>query len=1042
MKSDLSRNKWKAYAALLLCAGLIAGHPLVMRAESNGQSVQTVQQQQIRVKGTVNDTMGPIIGASVVEKGNISNGTITDIDGNFVLSVKPDAILVISYIGYQSQEIQAVPGKVISIVLKEDSEMLDEVVVVGYGTAKKSDLTGSVVRADIKALENSPSVNIFQGLKGVVPGLNIGTSTTAGGNPEISIRGRNSISGTTGPLIVLDGIIYRGEITDINPSDIESIDVLKDVSSAAIYGSQAANGVLMITTKNAKGMSKPIIEYSGSFSFQSLINHDLKRLDKDGFLNQLADLKIGESRMGDDLLQRNPNFDPTLSFRDENIAGGYLNGTNVDWEGLLTESVPYIQNHSLSVRGKGDLSSYFLSFGFTDQKNLVVNDTYKRYNIRVNLDTEITKWLKVGTQSFFTLSDFSGVAPSFSNVIGMPVFVSPYKEDGKTLKEQNYMGNVNPLLAIQNPNTDKRYLLNGTFYADVKLPVKGLSYRVNYSNAMTFYRNYKFEPYANSQLGQGYKKNSHQSEWTLDHILTYKNDFGKHSVNATFVYGVEKRSYETTTATGYNFTNKSLGYDYMEAAQSDLNKITSEAWEEASLYNMLRLGYTFDGKYMFTGTIRRDGFSGFGKNNKFGYFPTAAIAWRINEESFLKDKQNWIDNLKLRLSYGMSGNRTTGRYSTMAHMSTKLPFSTSGSESPGGYVFGDGATGQLTQVVSKMSNLDLSWETTTAFNVGVDFSVLNARLFGNFEFYVSNTKDLLYDINIPNMNGMFSSTVPTNIGKLKNVGYEFSITGVPVRTKDFEWSVTGNFSLNKNKVVSILGIDADGDGREDDLVSSKIFMNKPYGVVYDYNIIGMWQVEDYNKGIIPSGFTYGTYKIEDIDKDGKYTADMDRKILGYTDPLYRFSIQNDFKYKNFNLKVFINAVQGGSDHYLGQPASGIPTPDNLSTWSFYKFDYWTPENPDAKYRQLGTYTEALGAGFSPYVSRSFIRLQELSLSYNLPQDWLKKIFISRAKVYISATNLFTITSWDGWDPEIGMGLTYNTNYPTQKNYTIGVNFEF
>ena len=218
MKSDLSRNKWKAYAALLLCAGLIAGHPLVMRAESNGQSVQTVQQQQIRVKGTVNDTMGPIIGASVVEKGNISNGTITDIDGNFVLSVKPDAILVISYIGYQSQEIQAVPGKVISIVLKEDSEMLDEVVVVGYGTAKKSDLTGSVVRADIKALENSPSVNIFQGLKGVVPGLNIGTSTTAGGNPEISIRGRNSISGTTGPLIVLDGIIYRGEITDINPT--------------------------------------------------------------------------------------------------------------------------------------------------------------------------------------------------------------------------------------------------------------------------------------------------------------------------------------------------------------------------------------------------------------------------------------------------------------------------------------------------------------------------------------------------------------------------------------------------------------------------------------------------------------------------------------------------------------------------------------------------------------------------------------------------------------------------------------------------------
>jgi len=1044
MKSVSFKVNRKALTAFIFSVGFITCHPFAAMATGFESDVSVVQQQS-NVVGVVKDESGePVIGASISEKGT-TNGVITDLDGNFSLNVQSGAVLVVTYIGYKQQEVKVVPGKRLDIVLVEDAKALEEVVVIGYGTAKKSDLTGAVVRADLQTLENSPNVNIFQSLKGVVPGLNIGTSTTAGGNPEISIRGRNSISGTTSPLIVMDGIIYRGDITDINPSDIESIDVLKDASSAAIYGSQAANGVLMITTKSVKGMSKPIIEYSGSFSFQQLINSDMKRLNKDGFLNQLADLKISESRMGDDLLQRNPDFDPTLSFRDENIIKGYLNGTDVDWWDLLSEPTPYIQNHSVSVRGKSELSSYFLSFGFTDQKNLVKNDTYQRYNIRVNLDTKITKWLKVGTQSFFTISDFTGVAPSFSDLVSIPVFVSPYKDDGVTLEEQYYLGNVNPLLVADNPNEDKRYLLNGNFYADITLPLEGLTYRVNYSNAFTSYKDFKFEPYANGQLGQGYKKNTSQNDWTLDHILTYKNDFGKHAVNATFVYGVEKRTYETTSSTGYNFSNKSLGYNNMSAAQKDLNTITSAAWKETSLYSMLRLGYTFDNKYIFTGTVRRDGFSGFGENNKFGYFPTAAAAWRISEEQFLKDKLSWLDNLKLRMSYGISGNRTAGRYATMARMSNRIPFSTSNDSKnypSGGYVYGDGATGQLSQAVSQMANADLSWETTTAFNFGLDFSLLNSRLYGNYEFYVSNTKDLLYDINIPNMNGMFSSTIPTNIGKLRNIGHEFSITGIPVQTKDFEWSVTGNFSLNKNKVVSILGLDTDGDGKEDDLVSSKIFIGEPYGVVYDYNIIGMWQVADYNAGIIPNGYTYGTYKIEDVDGDGNYTADKDRKILGYTDPLYRFSIQNNLRYKDFSLNIFINSVQGGSNHYMDRPAKNLPIPDHLSINSYYKFDYWTPENPNAKYRQLGYYTEALGSGFSPYVSRSFIRLQELSLSYNIPKSLLKKIDINRAKVYVSATNLFTITSWDGWDPETGNGLTYGGGYPPLKNYTIGLNFEF
>lgn len=997
--------------------------------------------QSITINGIVKDSTGEgIIGANVLQKGT-TNGTVTDLDGNFTLTV-PDknAVLVFSFLGYVSQEVIVGNQTTLNIILKEDTQNLDEVIVIGYGTAKKSDLTGAVTRADMSALEKSPNVNVLQGLKGVVPGLNIGVATKAGDSPTVSIRGRNSISGSTEPLVVLDGVIYRGNISDINPSDIESIDVLKDASSTAIYGSQAANGVLMITTKTAKNYSKPIFEYNGTFTLQGLINNDMKRLDREGFATQIADIMLENSRMGNDLSQRNPDFNPTDYFKDEAVIKGYNEGLNTDWWNLLTEDVPYIQNHNVSVRGKTEMNSYFISFGFTDQKNLVINDTYKRYNVRINLDSKITDWLKIGTSSYFNVSNFSGENTSFGNLFSIPACTTPYEDDGVTLKTNPITGTINPLLKIHDPNKDIRYNLSGNVYADVTIPwIKGLSYRINYANNWTIYHYYAFDPYANTLLGQAEKKHTNQNEWTLDNILTYQNRFGKHSVNATFVYGVEKRTYEATDAIANTFNDKTLGYNNMGMGQADLNTISSNAWKETSLYNMLRLVYTFNDRYIFTGTIRRDGFSGFSEGNKFGYFPSIAGAWRLSEENFIKNNLKWIDNLKLRLSYGTSGNRTSGRYATMAQMQNTNNFETSST----GYVFGDGGTAGLMQLMKTLPNPDLKWETTKSVNIGLDFSVLNGRLFGNYEYYVSNTTDLLYDIEIPNINGMVTNSVPTNIGKLQNMGHEFSITGIPVTNKDFEWSITANFSLNRNKVKTILGIDANGDGKEDDLIASNIFINQPLNTIYDYNIIGMWQMEDYLNGIIPNGFTYGTYKIEDINQDGSYTAEKDRKIIGCEDPLYRFSIQNNFRYKDFELNIFINSVQGGKNHYLGQPLADLSIPDHLKSNSFMKFDYWTPENPNAKYRQLGFYTASLGEGFSPYVSRSFIRLQELSLAYNVPQRFLKKIHVNRAKVFVSASNLFTITNWDGWDPEAGQGVTYDLDgYPTMKSYTLGLNFEF
>jgi len=990
------------------------------------------QPGRIRGKVISGTDQEPLIGVSVSVKGT-TNGAITDLEGNFSLSAGPDAVLVVTYIGYETQEITVGRRQFIDITLKEDFKQLDEVVVIGYGTARKSDVTGAVARADLSVLENSPNVNVLQTLKGVVPGLNIGVATTAGGDPDISIRGRNSISGTQSPLIVLDGIIYRGAFTDINPNDIGSIDVLKDASSAAIYGSQGANGVILITTKSNARLSKPIIEYSGQISTQSLINSDLRPLDAEGYIQILKDCFIEESRTGTDLLQENPNFDVTLKFRDPSATEGYMLGVNTDWWGLLSNSNPYIQNHNLSVRGKGDRSSYFMSFGYTDQQNMVINDTYKRYSFRINLDTDITNWLKIGTQSYYNISDFSGANVSFSSLGQVPAIISPYDADGN-IKELYYLGQVNPMLTQNNPNEDVRNTISGSFFADVQIPwVKGLSYRANYSRNWETYRYYSFNQYSNNDNGAAQKYLTNGYSYTFDNIVTYKQIFGKHSVNATLVYGVEKRSYENTNAQSSYFTDMTLGYNELGAGRSDLNVVSSDAWKETSLYSMARLVYSYADKYVFTGTVRRDGFSGFTKNNKFAVFPSAALAWRISEENFLKDKYSWIDNLKLRVSYGMGGNRTAGRYSSLAQMGTLT----------NGYVYGDGGTGQLAQYVLSMANNDLKWETTTSVNLGLDFSFLKGRIFGNYEYYYSKTKDLLYNIYVPIINGTANNSIPTNIGKLQNYGHELSITGVPVRNKDWTWSVTTNFSINKNKVLTIIGLDADGDGQEDDIISSNIFIGKSLSPVYSYNIIGMWQVADYNAGTIPAGFTYGVYKIEDINNDGKIAPDDDRKILGFSVPLYRFSIQNNIKYKDFELKAMINSIQGGKDHYLGQPASTIPIRDNLQNWSWMKFDYWTPENPNARYSQLGQYNTVVGKEFSPYVSRSFIRLQELSLAYNLPSKLLSKANISRAKLYISGTNLFTITDWDGWDPEAGQGITWSVaGYPIMKNYTFGINFEF
>lgn len=1030
MKENLRR------AIILLSKYLIAGSFLQIIA-LNALANKPIEarlphllfsQPQIQVSGTVKESSGnPLIGVTVQIKGT-TGGTTTDAQGHYKINAPGDATLVFSYVGYENSEVAVNNRATIDVTLLVANTGLNEVMVVGYGTQKKKDLTGSVERVDLGTLAEDPNPSLGTLLHGTVPGLNVGATTTAGSDPTISIRGQTTISGSNSPLIVLDGIIYRGSLIDIAPSDIASIDVLKDASAAAIYGSQASNGVILITTKEGT-TSKPVISYSFSYSLQEITNKSMLPLDNKGFLQRLNDRYLTESRTGDDLLTPNPNWDPTTKFVDPSMLTGYQKGIDNNYWKLLTNKLPSIQNHNVTISGRSDIFNYFASFGFTNQENVVKNDDYKRYSYRINLNMKVTDWFKIGTQSFLTVSDYSGVAPSLGDVVGTPPMV-PYLDSSGNYILQPFMGHLNPFLQMDQQDLDKRYTLSGTFYGDVDIPfIPGLNYRLNFSENAITGRDYNFNAYGASFTGVGSKENSYLHAYTLDNIVSYRREFNAHSIYATFVYGLEKREYESSTAGAQGFNSDILGYNSLQEGQADLQSASSSAWQETSLYMMGRLVYSYLDRYILTGTIRRDGFSGFGEKNKFGVFPSVALAWRVSEEPFFKENSHVFDDLKLRLSYGTNGNRTIDRYQTLSRLQSSIG---------DGYSYGDNGSAEQGQFISSLANSDLKWETTNSFNVGVDFSVLNNRLSGSIDAYVATTHDVLYDINIPEMNGFGS--IPTNIGKLKNSGQEIKINGTPIESSAFRWDVTVNFSRNRNKIVSILG--PDKNGVEQDIVSSKLFIGKPLGTIYDFNIIGMWQMDDYNKGIIPDGFTYGTYKVEDVNKDGKYTAADDRKILGYTDPSYQFSISSNMDYKNWNLKFLINSIQGGKNYYYGQPGSSLPNPDNVHNSNSFSFDYWTPENPGARYRQLGYYTVALGETFSPYVQRSFVRLQDVTISYNLSAiEFFKRAKINNLRIYLSGSNLITFSDWDGWDPETGTGLV-SSAYPLLRNYTIGANIQF
>lgn len=973
-----------------------------------------IMAQNLSLTGQVLDkSEEPIIGANVIVEGR-SVGTITDVDGNFTLQAKAGDVLKVSYIGYVTQKVSIGKNNRIKIHLVEDSEMLDEVVVVGYGSMKKSDLTGAVVSANLKDFEKSPNTNVLQSLQGTVPGLNVGQTTSAGVSPDISIRGKNTISGNTNVLIVLDGIIYTNSLSSINPNDIASIDVLKDASATAVYGAQAANGVLLITTKRGKE-GKAKIDFTSSYTISSPTK-DLRPMNRSEYLQFTKDFWYDKAYVGPDYKTPNPDF-----YLADYISEGPmkdhsqpddLSALDFNWWDAGTRTGSLLEN-KLSVSGGTEAASYLISFSNTDQKGYIQNDDFKRNTIRVNLDVKPYKWLKMGIQTFGSFVNQDGAEPDLWALLVTVPLVKPYDDEGKMIPYPTNSKDLNPFIGSDVSDKERHNYFFANVYSEIQLPVKGLTYRFNYGNNYRIDEKYRSSKYGASMVGEAYKQHTSYYDWTFDNIVNYNGEFGEHSIAATFLYGASKRKQNYTEAKGQNYSNLLLGYNALELAKNQF--ASSDAWSEALLYQMFRINYKFKDRYLVTTTVRRDGYSGFAENNKSAIFPSVALGWVMSDEKWFN--VSWINHMKLRAGWGISGNQTS-RYKSLSTLKRNP-----------GYVFGDGGSTEMLQQITAMGNPDLKWEKTAGYNVGLDFMLLNSRLNGSLELYQTTTRDLLYDMVIPTVTGF--EKVSTNIGKIRNRGVEFTLTSQNFVTPDFEWSTTFNISANSNKILSLLGRDVDGDGREDDLVASNLFIGENVSAIYDYKIDGIWQIGDK----IPAGYNAGNYRVVDTDnKEGITTAD--RVILGKKDPAYRFGLMNKLRYKDFTLSFFINSVQGGKNGYLQKNSDSLNRTDANSfrnRVSEMAADYWSPLNPDATYSRS---IQAPKIGGTLYQDRSFIRLQDVTLGYNLPKSWLNTIGLENVNLYINGKNLLTITKWKGWDPESGSDYL---GRPVLKSFTVGLN---
>ena len=964
-------------------------------------TIDNFQQQKLQISGTVLDSKGqPLAGANVIEK-NTGNGVLADFDGNFLINVtNSKATLVVSYIGYKPKEVVVGSQKNIKISLEVDAANLEEVVVVGYGTQKKSDITGSVVSVPKDRLTNLPVTNVLQAIQGTAAGLNIAQgSSVPGSSASVQVRGVNSINASNSPLIILDGIPFFGETNDINANDISSIEVLKDASAVAIYGTRGSNGVILITTKRGKKSNgRPTIKYSGYFGFEEIAN-PLTPMGADAYVKKYADFNEANG------------LSQTAVLPNASEVENYDKGITTNWLDQVTQT-GLLQEHNVNISNGTEKSQYYVSASHLDQKGVVKGYKYKKTTLRFNADSEITDFLKIGTSAFFTENNYSGGRVNFLEATAMSPYSVPYDENGDYIVHPMAPELLfrNPLLGLTTDREEVKRNLTGSTFAEVT-PFKGLKYRLNasYTYNLNNYQDYSGRA-ANDQSGTANVSNSETGNWVVENILSYTKDINKHHFDVTALYSAQKVNYFKTGAKSVGFVNDGLSYYGLESGT------TQSAYSDGNQYTLLsqmgRLNYSYDSRYLLTVTARRDGYSAFGANtSKYGVFPSVALGWNIGNEEFLKDS-DIVNSLKLRASYGKTGNQAIDVNQTVTTASVVTsPFN------------GSAATGV---VYNSLGNSNLNWESTISSNLAVDFSLYNRRLSGTIEVYKSKTEDILLKRNLPNVSGY--GNIWTNLGSMQNVGLELTLNTVNVQTKDFSWKTSFNFSKYKNKILDLYG-----DGKDD--IGNRWFIGEPLGVIYDYEKEGIWQEGEDIASVDPVG-SPGDLKFKDQNGDGKIDSE-DRVIIGQTAPDWVGGLTNTFRYKNFNLSVFLQTSQGGlrsnRDLTYADEAWRRNLPEN--------FNYWTPENKDNYWPSLAAYKNYKGYQFAE--DYSYVRIKDVRLSYVFPIENIQKIGLSGLTIYVAGRNLYTFTKWYGWDPEIsydsrGSG-NWTNNYPQVRTVSLGFN---
>lgn len=988
------------------------------------------QQQAKTVTGTVTDVSGePIIGANIRIKGT-TTGTITDIDGNFSIEAEPQSVIEVSYIGYLTQETVINNQKSIRFLLKEDTKTLDEVVVIGYGVQKKADLTGSVANINTEKLNTQSNANIGQALQGKIAGVDIVSQGGApGSGTRIMVRGIGTLNNAS-PLYIVDGM-YMNSIDHINPNDIASIDVLKDASSAAIYGSRAANGVIIVTTKEGSNTEgKPIIDLSVNLGI-STASKFLDMLDAKGWaeVTTIARQAIGK---------------PALD-----MATDLANKPDNDWQDIMFRPA-LMQNYNLAVKGGGKYSTYYTGLGYFNQDGIVKGTNYQRYNIQSKNDYK-RGIFSAGTNLIISFSHDKPLHQELrGGMIGTILQSVPTLEKYDDTREGGYGGtygdvvNIPHPLAIIDDNIMDRYNENvkifANLYAQIEL-FKGLKYKLNLTPDFSFerYKNYlnKYDfGLATNSITQLTERQRRRRNILVENLLTFDRTFGEHKISALAGYTYQDSRFRHIQAYGEGLPQ---GLEEIDAATTNRSN-EGNSWRSVLTSILGRVFYSYQNKYLFTATIRRDGSSKFGKNNRYGYFPSFSLGWNVAEEKFMENV-HWLDQLKLRGGYGVLGNQEIDNYQYSSTITT-------------GINYPDGNGGLLQGAFPKnFANPDIKWEETAMTNVGIDFMAFNNRLSLTADYYVKNTKDILLTVPIPISSGGANDPI-RNAGKIRNNGFEFNLGWMDQPNPDISYGINLIGSFNKNKVIA-MGSESGsikGGSTNQNITTSETKAGYPIGGYWLISTAGYFnsqeEVDAYakdGKKIQPAAEP-GDIKFVDANNDGVINDD-DRVFQGSPFPDFTFALNGNMRYKNFDLSIELQGVLGNKIYNATRQTLEDVTKG--SNFLASCLDYWTPENKNASHPRL-TWDDPnrnTRAESDRYLENgSYLRLRSVQLGYTFPQTWFKGA-IQHARVYINAENLFTITSYSGYSPDVNAdNANYrgfdNFIYPTNRTFMLGLNVTF